>query len=74
LPGSTRPRWATRIGSGCCGGRTIAEDLHPRCQPHHNGKTHPGWATGTGTDGTRYTRSPLRFDYTLEPDPYLETG
>jgi hypothetical protein len=56
------------------GGRTTAEELTPRCDPHHNGKTHLGWATGTRPDGTRYTRSPLGFDYDLEPNPYLDHG
>ena len=32
------------------------------------------WATSTRADGTRYTRSPLGLDYTLQPNPYLETG
>jgi hypothetical protein len=56
------------------GGRTVAEDLHPDCEPHHNAKTHLGWATGVRTDGSRYTRSPLGFDYTLDPNAYLESG
>jgi Domain of unknown function (DUF222) len=56
------------------GGRTIATDLHPRCQPHHNAKTHLGWATGVRPDGTRYTRSPHGHDYTLEQPAYLSHG
>jgi hypothetical protein len=56
------------------GGATTAEQLTPRCEPHHNGKTHLGWQTGTRPDGTRYTRSPLGFDYDLEPNPYLDHG
>jgi hypothetical protein len=56
------------------GGRTTADELTPRCEPHHNGKTHLGWQTGTRHDGTRYTRSPLGFDYDLEPNPYLDHG
>jgi hypothetical protein len=56
------------------GGRTTADQLKPRCDPHHNGKTHLGWATGQRADGTRYTRSPLGFDYDLEPNPYLDHG
>jgi hypothetical protein len=53
------------------GGRTTAEELKLRCDPHHNGKTHLGWATGVRADGTR---SPLGFDYDLEPNPYLDHG
>jgi hypothetical protein len=56
------------------GGRTVADDLYSRCDPHHNGKTHLGWQTGTHADGTRYTRSPLGFDYDLEPLAYLDVG
>jgi Domain of unknown function (DUF222) len=56
------------------GGRTTAEELKLRCEPHHNGKTHLGWATGSRADGTRYTRSPLGFDYDLEPNPHLAHG
>jgi hypothetical protein len=51
-----------------------ADELKPRCEPHHNGKTHLGWATGVRADGTRYTRSPLGFDYDIEPNPYLDHG
>ena len=54
------------------GGRTTADELKLRCDPHHNGKTHLGWATGVRADGTRFTRSPLGFDYDLEPNPYLD--
>ena len=56
------------------GGRTTADELKLRCDPHHNGKTHLGWATGRRADGTRFTRSPLGFDYDLEPNPYLDHG
>jgi hypothetical protein len=49
----------------------VADDLHPRCHPHHNAKTHLGWATGTRPDGTRYTRSPHGHDYTIEALDYL---
>jgi hypothetical protein len=77
-PGCTRPAEGCQLDHDTPfdladpdGGRTVAEDLRPRCEPHHNGKTHLGWATGTRDDGTRYTRSPLGFDYTLEPNPYL---
>ena len=78
-PGCTRPADGCQLDHDTPfdltdpdGGRTTAEDLHPRCEPHHNGKTHLGWATGTRPDGTRYTRSPLGFDYDLEPNAYLD--
>jgi hypothetical protein len=56
------------------GGRTVADDLYSRCDPHHNAKTHLGWQTGTRADGSRYTRSPLGFDYDIEPRAYLDVG
>jgi hypothetical protein len=78
-PGCTRPADGCQLDHDTPfdltdphGGRTVAEDLHPRCHPHHNAKTHLGWATGTRPGGPRFTRSPLGFDYTLQTPAYLE--
>jgi hypothetical protein len=80
-PGCTRPAEGCQLDhddpfnvADPDGGRTTADELKLRCEPHHNAKTHLGWATGTRPDGTRYTRSPLGFDYDLEPNPYLDHG
>jgi Domain of unknown function (DUF222) len=80
-PGCTRPALSAQLDhdnpfdlTDPDGGRTVATNLTPRCEIHHNAKTHLGWLTGTRRDGTRYTRSPLGFDYDLVPAEFLETG
>jgi len=62
---------------GMIAGQTRAANLHPVCRAHHNAKTHGGWRTSRGDDGTITWSAPSGRAYTVPPrpaDPSLERG
>jgi hypothetical protein len=54
------------------GGATSADNLGPRCRPHHRLKASPGWNLARKPDGTIIWSTPAGHTYGREPYPIGE--
>jgi hypothetical protein len=67
--GCAQPAWRCQLDHTIPSptGPTSATNLGPMCHPHHNGKTHGGWAVEQPQPGRFRWRSPTGHVYTIEP-------